>query len=82
MEKILTLDKPTTNLDVENISSLAAGICDIIESRKKNKKFQLIIITHDYSFLNDLHKRDATDHYWQVSKDDLGYSRLNRKRLC
>jgi DNA repair protein RAD50 len=44
---ILALDEPTTNLDAENIEGLATALIDIIESRKRQENFQLVIITHD-----------------------------------
>lgn len=44
---ILALDEPTTNLDAENIEGLANALSEIIESRKKQDSFQLLIITHD-----------------------------------
>jgi DNA repair protein RAD50 len=48
---ILALDEPTTNLDVENIEGLATALIDIIESRKRQDSFQLIVITHDDQFV-------------------------------
>ena len=48
---ILALDEPTTNLDQENIEGLASALTDIIESRKKQESFQLIVITHDDMFV-------------------------------
>jgi DNA repair protein RAD50 len=44
---ILALDEPTTNLDVDNIEGLANALIEIIESRKRQENFQLIVITHD-----------------------------------
>lgn len=44
---ILALDEPTTNLDAENIEGLAQALVEIIESRKKQDSFQLVVITHD-----------------------------------
>ena len=48
---ILALDEPTTNLDQENIEGLANALKDIIESRKKQDSFQLLVITHDDMFV-------------------------------
>lgn len=48
---ILALDEPTTNLDRENIESLAASLGAIIADRIKEANLQLIIITHDEEFL-------------------------------
>ena len=47
---ILALDEPTTNLDSENIEGLATALQNIIEARKKQDSFQLIVITHDEDF--------------------------------
>ncbi len=41
---ILALDEPTTNLDHDNIMSLAQALGRIIEARRGNSHFQLIII--------------------------------------
>ena len=51
---ILALDEPTTNLDSENVASLAEALVDIISARRKQTNFQLIVITHDGNeLLND-----------------------------
>lgn len=44
---ILALDEPTTNLDAANAASLAAGLRSIIDARRVQQNFQLVIITHD-----------------------------------
>ena len=44
---ILALDEPTTNLDAENAASLAEALRGIMESRRAQSNFQLIVITHD-----------------------------------
>lgn len=51
---ILALDEPTTNLDKANIDSLAESLVEIIRKRRSQKNFQLIIITHDQSFLEKI----------------------------
>ncbi|RUP44006.1 P-loop containing nucleoside triphosphate hydrolase protein [Jimgerdemannia flammicorona] len=66
---ILALDEPTTNLDRNNIESLARSLTDIIKTRRRQRNFQLIIITHDEDFLSMLRKGDHADYYWRVSKD-------------
>lgn len=43
---ILALDEPTTNLDHDNIMSLAQALGRIIEARRGNSHFQLIIIRY------------------------------------
>ncbi|KAI8898254.1 hypothetical protein BC833DRAFT_620511 [Globomyces pollinis-pini] len=71
---ILALDEPTTNLDTENIESLANGLVSIIKDRSAQKNFQLIIITHDEEFMHSIGKSDFADHYWRVEKDIHGFS--------
>jgi len=65
---ILALDEPTTNLDAENIEGLANALIEIIESRKKQDSFQLIIITHDEQFVQLLGSA-YTEYIWKVAKD-------------
>ncbi|TVY56977.1 DNA repair protein RAD50 [Lachnellula cervina] len=68
--KIIALDEPTTNLDQDNIQALAKALHGIIEARKHQANFQLIIITHDEEFLRHMHCNDFTEHYYRVSRDD------------
>jgi DNA repair protein RAD50 len=44
---ILALDEPTTNLDAANAASLATGLRAIIDTRRQQQNFQLVVITHD-----------------------------------
>jgi hypothetical protein len=44
---ILALDEPTTNLDAANSASLAGALRAVIDSRRGQHNFQLIVITHD-----------------------------------
>ncbi|KAJ3267963.1 DNA repair protein rad50, partial [Terramyces sp. JEL0728] len=66
---ILTLDEPTTNLDKENISSLANSLCGIVESRQNQRNFQLIVITHDEEFMQLIGKSEYTDYYYRIEKN-------------
>ncbi|KAJ3282661.1 DNA repair protein rad50 [Borealophlyctis nickersoniae] len=66
---ILALDEPTTNLDRDNIESLAESLANIIKLRRQQSNFQLIIITHDEEFMQLLGKSEFCDYYWRVSKD-------------
>ncbi|CCM03496.1 uncharacterized protein FIBRA_05630 [Fibroporia radiculosa] len=61
---ILALDEPTNALDTENIDALAASLVDIINERKGNSSFQLVIITHDENFLRKLGQSNVMEHYW------------------
>ena len=44
---ILALDEPTTNLDAANAESLAGALRNVIDARRGQQNFQLIVITHD-----------------------------------
>ena len=44
---ILALDEPTTNLDAANSDALAEALRNIMETRKAQTNFQLVVITHD-----------------------------------
>lgn len=66
---ILALDEPTTNLDEDNIRGLAEALNDIIESRRRQRNFQLIIITHDEQFMSVLGRSSSSPYYFRVSKD-------------
>lgn len=77
---ILALDEPTTNLDKENIISLSSALVNIVNSRKKEENFQLIVITHDEDFLQELKHVSGMNHYWRVSRSDFGTSVI--KKMC
>lgn len=66
---VIALDEPTTNLDKDNIEALANALHEIIQARKEQKNFQLIVITHDEAFLSRIRCGDFTDHYYRVSRD-------------
>lgn len=51
---VLALDEPTTNLDKENIESLCMALRKILEARKTNSNFMLLVITHDEDFVQSL----------------------------
>ncbi len=67
---ILALDEPTTNLDAANSASLAEALKDIMNSRREQENFQLIVITHDIKFAHLIGQREHADHYWRISKDE------------
>lgn len=73
---VIALDEPTTNLDEENIESLAKSLSNIIEMRRHQKNFQLIVITHDEKFLNHMDASQFTDHFFRVKRDDRQKSQI------
>ncbi|KAJ5037557.1 uncharacterized protein L3040_007729 [Drepanopeziza brunnea f. sp. 'multigermtubi'] len=66
---VIALDEPTTNLDEDNIRALAGSLHKIIEQRRHQPNFQLIIITHDEEFLKEMKCNDFTDSYYRVSRN-------------
>ena len=73
------MDEPTTNLDRNNIESLARFLANLIEQRRDDSLFQLIIITHDKEFLKMFN--DYTDNYWLVAKGPDGFSTITKKDI-
>ncbi|KAF7188457.1 DNA repair protein RAD50 [Pseudocercospora fuligena] len=67
---VIALDEPTTNLDVDNIRALALSLSAIIQDRKKQANFQLIIITHDEDFLREMRCDDLVDSYYRVHRNN------------
>ncbi|XP_060561864.1 DNA repair protein RAD50-like isoform X2 [Ruditapes philippinarum] len=79
---ILALDEPTTNLDRENIESLAGALVEIIKGRIHQRNFQLVIITHDEDFVELLGRSEYVDYFFKVSKNQYGCSRLTRAEVA
>lgn len=79
---ILTLDEPTTNLDEDNIESLANQLASIIRTRQQQRNFQLVVITHDEEFVQNLGRADFVDYYFRIYKDDSGYSKILRQSVA
>ncbi|OAY65538.1 DNA repair protein RAD50 [Ananas comosus] len=71
---ILALDEPTTNLDGPNAESLAAALLRIMEDRKGQENFQLIVITHDERFAQLIGQRQHAEKYYRVTKDEHQHS--------
>lgn len=78
---ILALDEPTTNLDAPNTESLAAAILRIMEDRKGQENFQLIIITHDERFAQLIGQRQHAEKYYRVYKDELQHSIIEAQEI-
>ncbi|XP_066501906.1 DNA repair protein RAD50 [Hoplias malabaricus] len=66
---ILALDEPTTNLDRENIESLAHALVEIIKSRSRQRNFQLLVITHDEDFVELLGRSNYVEHFYRIKKN-------------
>lgn len=73
---MIALDEPTTNLDAENSEALAAALTKIIEYRKAQANFQLIVITHDQKFLTHMQADRFTDHFYRIQRDETSKSRI------
>lgn len=78
---ILALDEPTTNLDGPNAESLAAALLRIMEARKGQENFQLIIITHDERFAHLIGQRQLAEKYYRVSKDENQHSIIEAQEI-
>lgn len=78
---ILTLDEPTTNLDQKTIESLAAALVELINLKATYENFQLVIITHDRDFIALLGREMNTEIYYNVTKNEKGYSKIEQKKL-
>lgn len=78
---MITLDEPTTNLDEENIESLARALHKIIRDRMEQRNFQLIIITHDEKFLRMLNAVDFTDYYYKVQRNERLNSVISKVKI-
>ncbi|GLH00793.1 DNA repair protein RAD50 [Gryllus bimaculatus] len=75
---ILALDEPTTNLDRENIESLAEALAQVVNTRMVNKGFQLIVITHDEEFVSHMKQSGQLSHYHIVTRNEEGKSRITK----
>ncbi|KKK23975.1 DNA repair protein, partial [Aspergillus ochraceoroseus] len=79
---LIALDEPTTNLDRDNIRSLAASLHDIIRARQQQANFQLIVITHDEEFLRNMQCGDFSDYYYRVSRNERQKSIIERQSIA
>ena len=75
---MIALDEPTTNLDRENIESLAQALADLVAKRSSQRNFQLIVITHDEELIDHLSRIDQVDYFFRVSRDEKGRSIIRR----
>jgi len=78
---LIALDEPTTNLDVDNIRSLARSLHEIIKARQAQANFQLIVITHDEEFLRHMQCSDFCDDFYRVKRDDQQNSVIEKESI-
>ena len=78
---LIALDEPTTNLDRDNIKSLAESLHAIIKARQAQSNFQLIVITHDEEFLRHMRCSDFCDSFFRVRRDDRQNSVITRESI-
>ena len=79
---LIALDEPTTNLDRDNIRSLAESLHEIIRTRQQQANFQLIVITHDEDFLRHMQCGDFCDYYYRVSRNERQKSIIERQSIA
>jgi len=53
----------------------------IISSRSQQRNFQLMVITHDEDFVEQLGRSNCADYFYRVSKNEKGKSCLDRCRI-
>ncbi|XP_068600668.1 DNA repair protein RAD50-like [Brachionichthys hirsutus] len=75
---ILALDEPTTNLDRDNIESLAHALVEIIKSRSRQRNFQLLVITHDEDFVELLGRSSYIEHFYRIRKNHNQNSEITK----
>lgn len=72
---VLALDEPTTNLDADTTRALAEALRKLCDDYSQS--IQLIIITHDQSFVR--HLGHDYDHYYEVKKDSMQHTQLTKR---
>ena len=78
---VLALDEPTTNLDAKNIRAFASALNEILNKRREQTNFQLIVITHDENFVDEIGRRSHCSHYFRVYKDANQHSKIRKQAL-
>merc|ERR1711874_725863 len=78
---VIALDEPTTNLDQENIQSLANALADIANKRAEQRNFQLVVITHDEEFIESLSRCGKLQYYQRVTRSAQGLSQVRRNPI-
>lgn len=78
---LIALDEPTTNLDSDNIRSLAESLHAIIKARRGQNNLQLVVITHDEEFLKQMQCSDFCDDFFRVKRDENQKSVISRESI-
>jgi len=78
---MIALDEPTTNLDRENIESLAFALSEIAIKASEKREFQLVVITHDEEFIEHLSRCDRIQYYQKVLRNSRGISEIRRMNV-
>lgn len=78
---VLALDEPTTNLDEPNAHALAEALTRLMESRRGQENFQLVVITHDEKFARSIGLREHAEKYWRVAKDRNQKSTIHKQDI-
>jgi DNA repair protein RAD50 len=72
----IALDEPTVNLDFNNKKGLAESLAQLVETRSKQKNFQMILITHDEEFVSMMKSElqchsgfTMPEHYFRVYRE-------------
>jgi len=75
---VMALDEPTSNLDSANSIGFADALVRLIERRRGQKGFQLLLITHDKDLVERLGRLTNTDRYYVVYKDKQQHSTITQ----
>lgn len=78
---ILALDEPTTNLDAENAASLAEALRAVMQARREQENFQLIVITHDENFAHLIGTREQAEFLWRITKNENGHTKISQEMI-
>ncbi|KAH6692583.1 AAA domain-containing protein [Plectosphaerella plurivora] len=78
---MIALDEPTTNLDRDNIRSLAESLHRLIKQRQAQSNFQLIVITHDEEFLRHMRCSEFCDTFTRVRRNDRQCSAIAKESI-
>ena len=66
----------------ENIESLALALAEIASRQAQHRNFQLVVITHDEEFIEQLSRSDKLQHYQKVSRNARGLSEIRKMNVA